>query len=96
MYIIVISLVDFNNKVCIQWGRGAFTTGGTNETAYNITLPTSVTSRVTAVINADVGSSGWTYLNGICVTSNTTSRFSGRYCLGKVTNTQYTWICIGY
>lgn len=85
-----------NNKVIIQWGRGTFTSGGTSETHYTITLPTAVKTIVTPTINADVGSSGWTYLNGISCYTYSKTTFGGRYCLGRVAGTWYTWIAIGY
>ena len=85
-----------NNEITINFGQGTFTTGTTNETNFKITLPRANTKYTIGCINADVGGSGWQYLNGISCQSCTITTLGGRYALGKVVSTKYSWLTIGY
>ena len=92
---VIILLLGFNNGVTLQWGNGRFPKTSTNNIAYNITLPISTKSINIATINADVGVSGWGYMNAVCSYRYTASTFGGRHTLGNGTNIWYSWICVG-
>ena len=103
--------IKFNNNVCLQWGQGKFyNSNGTSQTIYKITLPKANTRFTTACINADVGTSGFQYINGISIYSFTLStstglvgcrltEIQGRYACGNIqqeSGMYFAWISIGY
>lgn len=92
----IIFLWVISNSITLNWGKGRFTTGTTSSTDFQITLPCAVKSTNVGIANADVGNSGWQYLNGIGCTTTNTTQLTGRYCLGNVVSTPYSWIAIGY
>lgn len=89
-------LLELNNGITINFGHGYFYGGGTDQSPFSFVLPKANTKFTMGCINADVGGSGWPYLNGISCQSCTITNIGGRYCLGVVTKTPYSWIAIGY
>lgn len=90
-------MLDINNNVTLQWGRGWFPTSSQNNAvAFSITLPISVTTTNVSTINAGVGNSGWYFMNGVYVSQRSTSTFGGYHVLGGGGSKPYTWVCMGY
>ena len=90
-------MVEINNSITLQWGHLQIfsTTAGKG---LLVTLPTSYSVYAIVVINAGVGTSGWTYMNGIQAFFASSTQIDIYHCLGNANpNGEFcSYIAIGY